>query len=135
MAGYSWTEEEKALVIWFASIGLTHIKISQLLHYRNFDRSMTAVRNKIAEIRKKNQLGFASNRLSYDDVDTWIMQLSLNCDAPSLLTPTPLDRQIIFEVGKRRYQFQIQWLIVFSAQEWRQCQFSPFVMVHCVASI
>jgi hypothetical protein len=98
MAGYSWTEEEKALVVWFASIGLTHSTISQLLRHRSFDRSLTAVRNKIAELRKEFGLGCASNKLDIWAVDNWIRQLPLNCDSPYLLMPTLLDQQIIMEV-------------------------------------
>jgi hypothetical protein len=59
---------------------------------------MTAVRNKIAELRKDFGLGCASNKLDFWEVDCWIRQLSLNCDPAYLLMPTPLDRQIILEV-------------------------------------
>lgn len=97
MSGYSWTEEEKALIIWFASIGLTHANISKLLHHRNFNRSMTAIRNKIAEVRRKYELGETSNKLNLWEVDNWIRQLSLNCDPTHLLMPTLLDQQIIYK--------------------------------------
>ena len=102
MAGYSWTEEEKALVIWFASIGINHANIAKLLHNRNFDRSMTAIRNKISEVRKQYKLGDASNKLNFWEVDKWLRQLSLDCEPAALLMPTLLDQQIIYEVCKDR---------------------------------
>ena len=98
MPGYSWTEEEKALVLWFASLGLTHTNICKLLHDRKFNRTMTAIRNKIGDLRKEFNLGCSSNQLNFWEVDRWIKQLSLNCDAAELLRPTVEDQTSAYQV-------------------------------------
>lgn len=108
MTGYSWTEEEKALVIWFASIGLSHSNISKLLGHRSFDRSMTAVRNKIAEVRKEFELGCASNKLNFWEVDSWIRKLSLNCEPAHLLMPTITDQRVVYEVWILIFKYEYQ---------------------------
>lgn len=95
MAGYAWTQEEEALVIWFASTGLTHITITRLLFQRGFLRTMLSIRNKITAIRKQDALGDASNRLKTDEVDKWIKRLQTQSDILHILKPTTKDQNIV----------------------------------------
>lgn len=43
MAGPQWSDEEKCLAIWFASIGVPHAIITLLLQERGFSPTMTGV--------------------------------------------------------------------------------------------
>jgi hypothetical protein len=95
MAGYVWTEDEQALVMWFASIGLNHITITRLLLGKGFKRSMLGVRTKIAEIRRRAALGNTSHEMNPEDVDNWIRRICAQLDIASLLRPTIQDQQIV----------------------------------------
>ena len=95
MAGYAWTEEEKALIIWFASIGVTHVTITRLLLQRGSLRTMLAVRNKITEIRKQDSLGDASDKLEPGEVDNWIKRRQTKSNILHTLKPTLQDQEIV----------------------------------------
>jgi hypothetical protein len=47
MAGYAWTDEEKAIVIYFASLSVDHKIIVKFLAQKGFSRTITGVRNKL----------------------------------------------------------------------------------------
>ncbi|KAJ5602070.1 hypothetical protein N7510_011604 [Penicillium lagena] len=60
---------------------------------------MSAVRNKIAEIRREENLGTASSEMKVKDVDRWIGDMGRDLDLQSLLRPTLRDQEIINQVG------------------------------------
>ncbi|KAL4925810.1 uncharacterized protein BDV17DRAFT_270976 [Aspergillus undulatus] len=89
-----WTDEEVAVLVYFASIGVYHHVISLLLRRRGFFRSNVAVRNKLARIQDAHT--DINNRSA-----TWSMQIvdtildTLNFEPITLLRPTSEDQCII----------------------------------------
>jgi hypothetical protein len=98
MPGYIWSDEEKCLIIWFASIGVAQATIVLLLEERGFSRTLGGVQNKISEIRKEFSLGNASHQLVEIEVDRWIDGLSTRIDTDELLKPTLRDQYILDKV-------------------------------------
>jgi hypothetical protein len=99
MGGSRWFQEEESLTIWFASLGIAHTTIVILLKARGFCRTLTGVRNKISEIRKKHSLGGSSIRMIETEVDRWLDYSSTTIDVSELLRPTQDDLRIIFQVS------------------------------------
>ncbi|EYE97396.1 uncharacterized protein EURHEDRAFT_409626 [Aspergillus ruber CBS 135680] len=56
MAGYEWLKEELAVAAYYASEGVPHHVLVQLLHQRNFTRTMVAVRNQLNVMRISDEI-------------------------------------------------------------------------------
>ncbi|KAA8642586.1 uncharacterized protein ATNIH1004_011531 [Aspergillus tanneri] len=100
MPGYAWKEEEEALVVYFACLGLQHRVIAELLMQRGLHRTGVAVTNKIEEIRKKNHTG-PLRKLTRYEADWLVVGLSAGHNMASLFVPTPEDQQIVNKVHQR----------------------------------
>ncbi|KAJ9386291.1 hypothetical protein DTO063F5_3805 [Paecilomyces variotii] len=95
MGGYEWIEGEIALILYFSSAGIQHRIIVDLLRERKFSRTVTAVRNKLAELRTRKSLGHPFGRWNVDEVDRFIVELSTKYDIDRILRPTWADQQIV----------------------------------------
>ena len=51
MAGYKWLKEEMAVAVYYASEGVPHSVLVQILHRRQFSRTMVAIRNQLNAMR------------------------------------------------------------------------------------
>lgn len=47
MAGYKWLKEEMAVAVYYASEGVSHSVLVQILHWRQFSCMMVAIRNQL----------------------------------------------------------------------------------------
>ncbi|KAL1885225.1 hypothetical protein Plec18167_001882 [Paecilomyces lecythidis] len=95
MGGYEWVEGEIALILYLSSAGIQHRAIVDLLRERKFSRTITAVRNKLAELRTRKSLGHPFGRWNVDEVDHFIVELSTKYDIDRILRPTWEDQQIV----------------------------------------
>ncbi|PYI07372.1 hypothetical protein BO78DRAFT_417744 [Aspergillus sclerotiicarbonarius CBS 121057] len=94
MAGYAWTEPEIALVVYFASIGLQHEVIAELLRQRQFSRTVIAVQGKIKEICAKSGIGKKPRHWNKIQVNNFIETLAIP-EIDRLLLPSCEDQEIV----------------------------------------
>jgi hypothetical protein len=95
MTGYAWTEEEEALALYFASLGVPHRLIPRLLAQRQFSRTLTAVQNKIAEIQRREANNIKLKRLTKNKVDELLAKRLEENQIEVVIRPTPDDQRII----------------------------------------
>jgi hypothetical protein len=95
MTGYAWTEEEEALALYFASLGVPYSLIPGLLAQRQFSRTLTAVQNKIAEIQRREAQNIKLKLLTNDKVDELLAKRLDNNEIEVVIRPTQADQRII----------------------------------------
>ncbi|KAH2084173.1 hypothetical protein KXX03_002649 [Aspergillus fumigatus] len=100
MTGYAWTEEEEALALYFASLGVPHRLIPRLLAQRQFSRTLTAVQNKIAEIQRREANNIKLKRLTKNKVDELLAKRLEENQIEVVIRPTPDDQGIISGVHR-----------------------------------
>ncbi|KAL5365102.1 hypothetical protein BJX96DRAFT_179535 [Aspergillus floccosus] len=93
MGGQSWTDEEKAIAIYFAYRGVPGEAISQLLNVRGFTRSKSAVWGRLRGIESDNNVSIRS--LTTAEADSFIDQVARGYDIIGLLSPTDEDQRIV----------------------------------------
>lgn len=96
MAGYSWTDEEKAILVYFAYLGVPCVAISRLLNARGFTRSKSAVLCHLRVIENDNNVSIQS--LTRAEADSLIDQVARGYEIIGLLSPTDDDQRIMDEV-------------------------------------
>jgi hypothetical protein len=106
MAGLVWLDEEKAIVMYLASIGIGPQLISDLLLQRGFRRTPSGIRSQIFRLCKAEKIAASSINLEPYRVDKWIDRLSKNrIGIESFLQPTEQDQrcvdQVLFVLPKR----------------------------------
>ncbi|KAE8148502.1 hypothetical protein BDV25DRAFT_141736 [Aspergillus avenaceus] len=99
MAGFEWTEQEIALVLYYAAAGIRQCDIVKLLRRRNFSRTLPGVEGKLLSLRITYQLGQNSRRLDKHSVYAIIDLLAVP-GLDKLLEPTYEDQEIVNESGK-----------------------------------
>ncbi|KAB8256777.1 hypothetical protein BDV32DRAFT_152932 [Aspergillus pseudonomiae] len=99
MAGYEWTDEEIAIVLYFSALGVRQHDIVTLLSQRMFYRTKSGVEGKIADLRVKNNLGRSARHLDKSKVYAFIDILSIPA-IDILLEPTSEDQEIVNRCGK-----------------------------------
>jgi hypothetical protein len=97
MAGFAWQEEEVILAVYLASIGVQDKLIVHIMSQRGFNRSLVALRNKLSEVRKRNQLG-QPRHWNEEAVDLWIDEQMENYDVDNILKPSQEEQEIFQEV-------------------------------------
>ncbi|KAK9547696.1 hypothetical protein V6Z79_008522 [Aspergillus fumigatus] len=100
MTGYAWTEEEEALALYFASLGVPHRLIPRLLAQQQFSRTLTAVQNKIAEIQRREANNIKLKRLTKNKVDELLAKRLEENQIEVVIRPTPDDQGIISGVHR-----------------------------------
>lgn len=100
MAGYEWLKEELAIVVYYASEGVPHHVLAQLLHRRNFTRTMVAVRNQLNAMRVQKKLGEPWSHWNIDAVDKWLDEISDEIDVNEIIKPTDEDQEILNRVSQ-----------------------------------
>ncbi|KAE8334640.1 hypothetical protein BDV24DRAFT_170006 [Aspergillus arachidicola] len=99
MAGFEWTDEEIAIVLYFSVLGVRQSDIVLLLNQRMFYRTKAGVEGKIADLRVKNNLGRNARHLEKSKVYAFIDRLSIPA-IDLLLEPTAEDQEIVDRCGK-----------------------------------
>lgn len=105
MAGYEWLKEELAVAVYYASEGVPHHVLVQLLHQRNFTRTMVAVRNQLNVMRVQKNLGGPWSRWDIDAVDRWLDEISDEIDVNEVIKPTDEDQEILNKVSQSLIAF------------------------------
>lgn len=100
MAGFTWIAEEEIIAIWLASVGVSQPVIARLLVEKGYSRTIAAVGQKIATIRREYNFGLSSTELNLEYVDEWIHGKGCDLDLKGLLRPTLQDLRIINQVRK-----------------------------------
>ncbi|EYE89902.1 uncharacterized protein EURHEDRAFT_407297 [Aspergillus ruber CBS 135680] len=105
MAGYEWLKEELAVAVYYTSEGVPHHVLVQLLHQRNFTRTMVAIRNQLNVMQVQKNLGGPWSRWDIDAVDRWLDEISDEIDVNEVIKPTDEDQEIL---NKSRESFGLK---------------------------
>ena len=98
MGGYTWTEEEIAVTVYFASQGVQHEVIAKILAQRGFTlRTKVGVKDKLIETHKKHPELKSSRHWNSEKVDNWLDGLLEHLNA-AILEPTDEDERLVNEV-------------------------------------
>ena len=100
MAGYKWLKEEMAVAVYYASEGVPHSVLVQILHQRQFSRTMVAIRNQLNAMRIRENLGGPWSCWNKDAVNRWLDELSEEVDVNGIIKPTDEDQQIVDTVNQ-----------------------------------
>lgn len=100
MAGYEWLKEEMAVVVYYASEGVPHSVLVQILCWRQFSRTMVAIRNQLNIMRIWENLGGPWSRWNKDAMDRWLDELSEEVNVNGIINPTDEDQQILDMVSQ-----------------------------------
>ncbi|RJE18999.1 hypothetical protein PHISCL_08661 [Aspergillus sclerotialis] len=107
MGGYEWTEEEKAMAVYFTFLGVRYDAIAELLNRRGFTRSEKAVSSIIRSIQKDERI--AIRALTRTEADALIDRVARDSKMYGFLLPTDDDQRIVHQ-GIDIWKEYLEWL-------------------------
>ena len=100
MGGTSWMNEEIVIIVFYASRNVYHQACSEVLSLKtNIKREVTAIRDKLKQIRKQNPHLYDSttNKWNISAVDEWLWKQEVQ-NLESLVTLWTEEAQIVQKV-------------------------------------